>query len=581
VAVGAVAAVVAGTVTVTGTLDDGQPQPAMVPAASGAGSPVAHYAYVQTDNHGATYHMVTAGGYGCCHRAVTSFPVLGRPSYSPDGQKLAFSGPLTDGSDGRYVIYVVNTNGTGLRRLTITRFADRDPAWSPDGRTIAFSRETVGFGVNTFIGLINADGSGVRAVSGTTGGIMPSWSPDSGSLTYAAPDGIHVISAAGGTSRLIVRGNVGDPAWSPDGQRIAFVRHDAEASDTVAVVNAGGGTVTPVESIAGSAETPAWSADGTTVHWLDYLGEGEEGRTLTAVWKVQLGHSPTFVFTTPSPQLHMAVYPGGHGPLPRTIVGIRSATDNSLLVRRQDASSFRSLAGPITSAPTIVSAGGVAYYFAQGTDGNVWGRTDQAGWARVGPAGATCASPAAAVIGSTLTLDCRNGSNMLTTGTATLTGSVPSIASFSVVGGPIVGGPGLGVVNGRLTTVITGPTRSDGNNVLLASTGGGLLAIPLYCSGSPSIAGWPPASGWIACVSRGGALTFDHQHSPGHWTGPTTIGSGWVGSVGVACRPDGYATLFLQGTDKMIRRFDTLAFTTISYGPAASGGAGAAEIVTP
>lgn len=579
VAIGAVAVVTAGTLTVTGTLGGSQAAPAMVPAATGAGTAVASYVYDQTSDHGATYHLVIASGSGSDQHGVTTFPVLGRPAVSPDGQQIAFAGPVTDGSDGRYGIYVVNKNGSGLRRLTTPRFADLDPAWSPDGRTIAFTRDNVGFGSGYRLALMNADGSSPRWVYGSDGGSMPSWSPESDQLAYAAADGIHTISASGGTSRLIVRGHDGDPAWSPDGLRIAFVRHDAEASDTVAVVYALGGAATAIENVAGSAETPGWSADATTVHWLDYLGEGEEGRGLTAVWKVEPGHSPTFVFTTPSPQLHLTVYPGKIGPLPRTIVGIRAA-DNSLLVRREDAAVFRSLNGHLLAPPTIVSAGGKAYYFAQGADGNVWGRTDTAGWSQVGPTGTTCGSPTAAVVGTTLTLDCRNAAKVLTTGTATLTGSVPSIASFSVVSGPSSTGAGVGVVNGKLATVITGPTRADGNNVLLSTAGGSFTALPMYCAGPPSIAGWAPASGWIACVSRGGALSFMHQHLPGQWSTVTTIGSGWVGAVGVACRPDGYASIFIEGGDKLIRRFNTLTFATISYGPAAQGGAAAAEIVT-
>ena len=582
VVVGAVAAVVAGTLTGAGPFGARTNEPHLVPAATGAGSAVSAYAYVQTDNSGATYHLVTAGGNGCCHKEVTTFPVMGRPSFSPNGQQLAFSGPITDGSDGRYGIYVVNTNGTGLHRITITQFADQDPAWSPDGHTIAFTRDTIGFGSGNIIGLVNPDGTSARAVSGSNGGFMPSWSPDSRSLAYAAPDGIHTIPITGGASRLIDHGNDGDPAWSPNGQKVAFVRHVAEASDTVAVVPATGGTTSPIENIAGSAETPGWSADSTTVHWLDFFGEGEEGRTLTAVWKVQLGQSPTFVFNTPSPQLHLAVWAGTPvppAPQPRAIVGIRSAANNALYVRRQDASGFRSLSGIIAGPPTIVSAGGIAYYFAQGGNGDLYGRTDTADWARVGPPGTTCNSPSAAVSGTTLTLDCRNSSNMLTTGTATLTGTVPTISSFSVVGGPIQGGPGLGLVSGKVTTATLGPTRSDGSNVLVATAGGGVTQVPLFCSGPPSIAGWGPTSAWIACVSRG-ALAFMHQHAPGQWTGRTTLGSGWVGAVGVAARPDGYASMYLQGSDSLIRLFDSRAYTTDTYGPAAAGGAAAAEIVT-
>jgi hypothetical protein len=296
---------------------------------------------------------------------------------------------------------------------------------------------------------------------------------------------------------------------------------------------------------------------------------------------VQLGQSPTFVFSTPSPQLHLAVWAGTPtppAPQPRAIVGIRSATNNALLVRRQDASGFRSLGGVITDPPAIVSAGGVAYYFVRGGDGDLYGRTDTAAWARVGPTGATCNSPAAAVVGSTLTLACRNSSGRLITGTATLNGSVPKISSFSV-GGSIAGGPGLGVVSGKVTTVTLGPTRSDGTNVVVSVAGGGQSAVPLFCSGPPTIAGWGSASAWIACVSRG-ALAFMHQHAPGQWTGRTTLGSGWVGAVGLATRPDGYASMYLQGSDRLIRLFDTRAYTTSNYGPAANGGAGAAEIVT-
>src|SRR6478609_7848328 len=62
----------------------------------------------------------------------------------------------------------------------------------------------------------------------------------------------------------------------------------------------------------------------------------------------------------------------------RAIVGIRSAANNALYVRRQDASGFRSLGGIIAGPPTIVSAGGIAYYFAQGGNGDLYGRTDTA-----------------------------------------------------------------------------------------------------------------------------------------------------------------------------------------------------------
>ena len=56
------------------------------------------------------------------------------PAWSPDGRKIAF---VSD-RDGNSEIYVMNADGSGQRRLTRNPAYDADPAWSPDGRTIAF-----------------------------------------------------------------------------------------------------------------------------------------------------------------------------------------------------------------------------------------------------------------------------------------------------------------------------------------------------------------------------------------------------------------------------------------------------------
>ena len=69
-------------------------------------------------------------------RQRLELPVDGitNPAWSPDGKQLVFTGLDQGVSD----LFTVNTDGTGLRRLTDDRHADLHPAWSPDGQTIAF-----------------------------------------------------------------------------------------------------------------------------------------------------------------------------------------------------------------------------------------------------------------------------------------------------------------------------------------------------------------------------------------------------------------------------------------------------------
>jgi Tol biopolymer transport system component len=87
------------------------------------------------------------------------------PDWSPDGRRLAFR------EDWEREIWVMNANGTSPVRVTRNDFWERSPAWSPDGRKIAFVRG------NPFSGRIyvmNADGTGVRKL---TKGESPAWLP--------------------------------------------------------------------------------------------------------------------------------------------------------------------------------------------------------------------------------------------------------------------------------------------------------------------------------------------------------------------------------------------------------------------
>jgi hypothetical protein len=104
-----------------------------------------------------------------------------QPAWSPDGTTLAFT---CDMSGGNQDICLVNVDGTNLRRLTSDAGSDVRPAWKPDGTQIAFATSRYS-GVHE-IAIMNADGSNVTRVTSTTAGYQPAWSPEGAKIIFAA-----------------------------------------------------------------------------------------------------------------------------------------------------------------------------------------------------------------------------------------------------------------------------------------------------------------------------------------------------------------------------------------------------------
>ncbi len=158
-------------------------------------------------------------------------------------------------------IYVIRPDGGGLRQLTA--FWDEQPAWSPDGRRIAFARVEGGI---SRIYVMQADGSVVsRLTPGAIGGTHPTWSPDGTRIAFERDTskedgtvGIYVIRADGGGLRKVVSSRRYDfsPSWSPDGRSIAFQR----GLGSVFVVGVNGRGLH--ELGAASSGNPVWSPDG-------------------------------------------------------------------------------------------------------------------------------------------------------------------------------------------------------------------------------------------------------------------------------------------------------------------------------
>ena len=143
------------------------------------------------------------------------------PAWSPDGKMLAF----TSNRDGNAEIYVVNRDGSNLRRVTSHPMADVTPTWSPTGTQLAFTSDRGG---TPQVYVINLDGTGLLRISGEKCD-RATWSPAPlNEIAYAAQAGggyeIRIFSFATRESRSVTDG-IGSnesPAFAPNGRHLAF-----------------------------------------------------------------------------------------------------------------------------------------------------------------------------------------------------------------------------------------------------------------------------------------------------------------------------------------------------------------------
>ncbi len=232
--------------------------------------------------------------------------VFGRAAWTPDGKHIVVSRGSGDDSRGTWALWVLRTEGTLLHQITrpATSVADMDPAVAPDGITIAFTRDTIGFGYGQGIWLTNTSGTNLHFVAGAAGGITPCFNDNGKAIVYAAADGIRRIPTTGGASRLIVRAQFGwqfsQPAWSPDGKLVAFVRRNKTGA-SLCYVAAPGGAVKVMYTSPSGIEGPAWSRDSKAITFLKYYGAGAEGRTQATVFRQKIGGTAGPVFTPAGP----------------------------------------------------------------------------------------------------------------------------------------------------------------------------------------------------------------------------------------------------------------------------------------
>jgi Tol biopolymer transport system component len=186
------------------------------------------------------------------------------PAWSPDGAKIAFS----RFAGRRYQIFVMDADGSDATQLTHGDGSASDAAWSPDGTRIAFTRCRRTCDVY----VINADGMGERRLTNgeQPGEESPTWSPDGRRIAFVDINGLFVMDAEGGAWQPLTNGPADDanPAWSPTAPVIAFDGSRGLFDGDIYVVGADGGEPANVTESLALDSSPSWSADGRRIAFM-------------------------------------------------------------------------------------------------------------------------------------------------------------------------------------------------------------------------------------------------------------------------------------------------------------------------
>jgi len=174
------------------------------------------------------------------------------PAWSPDGTKIVFTSNGGASPGSAWGIYAMNADGSGIRQLTSPNNFDQcsvgasasdfNPDWSPDGKRILFERDfntddnngfdcgLDGYGRIPNVYVMNADGTDVRRLRPVglwdSSDAEPAWSPDGQFVAFSKQlGGVFVIRADGSAGQQQVVSNYPElsPAWSADGKNLLFL----------------------------------------------------------------------------------------------------------------------------------------------------------------------------------------------------------------------------------------------------------------------------------------------------------------------------------------------------------------------
>lgn len=255
--------------------------------------------------------------------------IEGGPSLSPDSRQVAFTWNGGSGDNWDIYIKLVDSTTDKPTRLTDDPAFDYSPAWSPDGSRIAFLRSSSSQETDVTLMVMSALGGGTRTVRGglnRPGGVFGeakalmtqvAWSPDGRFLAFSAlkdesdePTLSLALTPLDGSDVRWLTGPTGDygacsPAFSPNGNRIAFVRRVGWGSGHDIYVLDLGSDSTPraaprrLTNFARSVGNPAWTSDNDTL-----LFWGEKSGGQSGLWAVSASGAEPARLVRPNSRLN-------------------------------------------------------------------------------------------------------------------------------------------------------------------------------------------------------------------------------------------------------------------------------------